>query len=95
MKKHLILLLIAFAALTASAQTKQQADSIYEASRDLVNSGQVEKCRPLAMQAMEMYKTLCGEICDDYINALNVYAVSFGQEKNFKKATELELQVMD
>ena len=95
MKKHLILLLIAFAALTASAQTKQQADSIYEASRDLVNSGQVEKCRPLAMQAMEMYKKLCGEICDDYINALNVYAVSFGQEKNFKKATELELQVMD
>lgn len=96
MKNHLtLILLLAITAITANGQTKQQADSIYEASRNLANSGQIEASRPLALQAMEMYKTLCGETCDDYINALNVYAVSFGQEQNYKKAAEIELQVVN
>lgn len=90
-----LLLLMVIAAITANAQTKQQADSIYEASRELVNNGQINECRPLALQAMEMYKTLYGEVSDDYINALNVYAISYAQEEDFKKATELEIQVMN
>lgn len=96
MKKAITLfILMAMTAITANAQTKQEVDSIYEASRELVNNGQVHECRPLALQAMDMYKKLYGEISDDYINALNVYAVSFGQEKDFKKAAEWEQQVMN
>ena len=87
--------LFAIANLNAFAQTKQDADSIYHQSRELVNSGNVTESRPLALQAMDMYKTLYGEVGEDYINALNVYAATFAQEKKFKKAAELQQQVMD
>ena len=94
MKKHLILLLMALAAITATAQTQQQADSLYNLGRELVNNGKVTEGRPIAQQAMEMYKTLHGETSDDYINALNVCAASFSQEENYKKAAEIEQNVL-
>lgn len=95
MKKRLILLLLTLATITASAQNQHEADSLYNLGRELVNNGKVAEGRPIAQQAMEMYKTLHGEVSDDYINALNVYAASYGQEKDFKTATQWELQVMD
>lgn len=95
MKKHLILLLIAFAALTASAQTQREADSLFNLGRELVNSGKAAESRLYSLQAMEMYKTLHGEASDDYINALNAYAVSFGREEDYKTAAQWEQQVMD
>ena len=96
MKKSLTLIFIlVLAALTATAQTQHQADSLYNLGRELVNTGKVTKGRPIALQAMEMYKTLHGEVSDDYINALNVCAASFGQEKNYQKAAEIEQNVLN
>ena len=95
MKKHLIILLMAIAAITATAQTQHQADSLYNLSRELVNNGKTAEGRPIAQQAMEMYKTLHGEVSDDYINALNVCAASFGQEENYQKAAEIEQNVLN
>ncbi len=94
MKKH-ILLLMALAAITATAQTQHQADSLYNLGRELVNNGKVAEGRPIAQQAMEMYKTLHGETSDDYINALNVCAASYGQEENYQKAAEIEQNVLN
>lgn len=94
MKKHLILLLMVIAAITANAQTQQQADSIYQLGRNVNNELKTSAAKAYCQQAMEMYRTLHGEASDDYINALNALAANYGQEKNFKKAAELELQVM-
>ena len=94
-KSFTLILLMAIATLATNAQTQREADSIYELGRNVNNELKTSKAKAYCQQAMEMYKTLHGEASDDYINALNAYAVSFGQEKNFKKATELELQVMD
>ncbi len=96
MKKSLTLIFIlVLAALTATAQTQHQADSLYNLGRELVNNGKTAEGRPIAQQAMEMYKTLHGEVSDDYINALNVCAASFGQEKNYQKAAEIEQNVLN
>ena len=94
MKKHLIIFLMAMAAITATAQTQQQADSIYQLGRNVNNELKASVAKAYCQQAMEMYRTLHGEACDDYINALNALAANYGQEKNFKKAAELEFQVM-
>lgn len=95
MTKNLVLLLMVLSAITATAQTQHQADSLYNLGRELVNNGKVTEGRPIAQQALEMYKTLHGETSDDYINALNVYAASFGQEENYQKAAEIEQQVLN
>lgn len=96
MKKRLtLIIMMAIAALATNAQTQHQADSLYNLSRELVNNGKVAEGRPIAQQALEMYKTLHGEASDDYINALNVCAASFGQEKNYQKAAEIEQNVLN
>ena len=94
-KRFTLIILMTLAAITTSAQTQHQADSLYNLGRELVNNGKVTEGRPIAQQAMEMYKTLHGETSDDYINALNVYAASFGQEENYQKAAEIEQQVLN
>lgn len=98
MKHSLLLflfLLLALATITASAQNQHEADSLYNLGRELVNNGKGAEGRPIAQQAMEMYKNLHGEVSDDYINALNVCGASFGQEENYKKAAEIEQQVLN
>lgn len=92
MKKHLLFLIIAIAAFTASAQTQQQADSIYQLGRNVESAKQSRK---YAQQALNMYKALHGEVSDDYINALNLLAASYSEENNFEKAAEIQLQVMN
>ena len=72
MKKHLLILIIAIAAFTASAQTQQQADSIYQLGRNVESAKQSRK---YAQQALNMYKALHGEVSDDYINASTRYHV--------------------
>lgn len=94
MKQPLLILLL-FALLSTynlPAQTKQEADSIYQLGRNVKSA---KESRQYAQQAMEMYKTLYGEVSDDYINALNLYAVSFGQEEDYKNAVKWEQQVLD
>ena len=86
---------MALFAITATAQTQREADSLYNLGRELVNSGKAAESRLYSLQAMEIYKTLHGEASDDYINALNAYAVSFGREEDYKTAAQWEQQVMD
>lgn len=96
MKKHLtLIILMAITAITGYSQTKQEIDSIYELGRNVNNELSTAKARSYCQQAMNAYEKLCGKVSDDYINALNAYAASFGQEENFKKAAEQEQQVLN
>lgn len=95
MKKHLtLILLMALAAITGYSQTKQEIDSIYELGRNMNNELSTAKARSYCQQAMDAYEKLYGKVSDDYINALNAYAVSFGQENDFKEAAKWEQQVV-
>jgi tetratricopeptide (TPR) repeat protein len=44
---------------------------------------------------MEMRKKLFGEVSEDYITSLNNYVYSYGAEKNWQKAVELQEKVME
>lgn len=76
------------------AQTVHQADSLHQQGRELVSEGKVIEGRECTQQAMEIRKKLLGEVSEDYITSLNNYAYSFGAEKNWQKAVELQEQVM-
>ena len=92
--RYLVLSIIALVFLPISAQTIQQADSLHQRGRELVNEGKIAEGRECTRQAMEIRKKLLGEVSEDYITSLNNYAYSFGAEKNWKKAVELQEQVM-
>ena len=70
------------------------ADSLHKRGRELINEGNISEGRECTRQAMEIRKELLGEVSDDYITSLNDYAYSFGAEKNWQKAVELQEQVM-
>lgn len=76
------------------AQTVQQADGLHQRGRELVNEGKIAEGRECTRQAMEIRKKLLGEVSEDYITSLNNYAYSYGAEKNWQKAVELQEQVM-
>lgn len=96
MKKHFTLfILMVLATITGYSQTKQEIDSIYELGRNVNNELSTAKARSYCQQAMNAYEKLYGKVSDDYINALNAYAASFGQEADFKKAAEQEQQVLN
>lgn len=76
------------------AQTVQQADSLHQRGRELVNEGKIAEGRECTRQAMVMRKKLLGEVSEDYITSLNNYALTFGMEKNYAQAVELQEQVM-
>ena len=80
--------------MTINAQTTQQADSLHQRGRELVNEGRIDEGRECTRQAMEIRQKLLGEVSEDYITSLNNYAYSFGAEKNWAKAVELQEQVM-
>ena len=83
MKNRLILLLFSFVALLSYAQTKQQADSLHQQGRAYLNEGKIAESRECTRQAMEMRKTLLGEVSEDYITSLNNYALTFCMEENY------------
>ena len=95
MKNFFLILLFALAANDIPAQTIQQADSLHQQGRELVNEGKIAEGRECTRQAMEMRKKLLGEVSEDYITSLNNYAYSYGAEKNWQKAIELQEQVME
>lgn len=76
------------------AQTVQQADSLHQRGRELVNEGKIAEGRECTRQAMEIRKKLLGEMSEDYITSLNNYALTYGMEKDYAKAVELQEQVM-
>lgn len=81
-------------AMTVSAQTVQQADSLHQRGRILLSEGKIAEGRELTRQAMEMRRTLLGEVSAPYITSLNNYAMSFFIEKDYTKARELQEQAM-
>ena len=72
----------------------QQADSLHLLGRELVNVGKIAEGRECTRQAMEIREKLLGRISEDYITSLNNYALTFGLEKDYQKAVELQEQVM-
>lgn len=70
------------------------ADSLHERGKKLLNDGKILDGRECIRQAMEMRKTLLGEVSEDYITSLNNYALTFSMEKYYQKAVELQEQVM-
>lgn len=94
MKKIVILLIGLFTGSVCFSQTTLLADSLHQRGRELINGGKIAEGRECTRQAMEMRKKLLGEVSEDYITSLNNYAFSFGAEKNWPKAVELQEQVM-
>lgn len=95
MKKFIVIIVMMFVGHASYAQTQQQADSLHQRGRELVNEGKIAEGRECTRQAMEIRKQLLGEVSEDYITSLNNYAYSFGAEKNYQKAMELQEQVMN
>lgn len=96
MKQVLLLwTLLACNLVYVKAQTVEQADSLHQRGRELVNEGKIAEGRECTRQAMELRRKLLGEVSEDYITSLNNYAYSFGAEKNWQKSVELQEKVMD
>lgn len=94
MERVITITIFVLLAMVGYAQSIQHADSLHQRGRELVNEGKIAEGRECTRQAMEMRKKLLGEVSEDYITSLNNYAYSFGAEKNWHKAVELQEQVM-
>lgn len=94
MKRIFIILTVLMVEMISLAQTVQQADSLHQRGRELLNEGKIAEGRECTRQAMEMRKALLGEVSEDYITSLNNYALTYGMEKDYRKAVELQEQVM-
>lgn len=95
MKKCLLFVWLMISSnLIVLAQTIQLADSLHQRGRELVNEGMIVEGRECTRQAMEIRKKLLGEVSEDYITSLNNYALTYGLEKDYQKAVELQKQVM-
>lgn len=95
MKIHVIaVLFLVIVTNVCQAQTVQQADSLHQRGRELVNEGKIVEGRECTRQAMEIRKRLLGEVSEDYITSLNNYALTFGMEKDYAKAVELQEKVL-
>jgi Uncharacterized protein conserved in bacteria len=95
MKRISILFGFLLMGMTITAQTVQQADSLHQRGRELLNEGKIVEGRECTRQAMEMRKKLLSEVSEDYITSLNNYALTFGMEKDYAKAVELQERVME
>ena len=94
MKRIPLFFVLLLTCVAMTAQTTQLADSLHQRGRELLNEGKIVEGRECTRQAMEMRKTLLGEVSEDYITSLNNYALTFGMEKDYRKAVELQEQVM-
>ncbi len=77
MKKTLVVLVAVVACLMGYAQTIQQADSLHQRGRELVNEGKIAEGREYTRQAMELRKKLLDEVNEDYITSRNNHVYSF------------------
>ena len=87
--------LFAIFAACINAQTIQQADSLHQRGRELLDLGNITEGRECTRQAMEMRKKLLGEVSEDYITSLNNYASTFSMENNYAQAREILQKVME
>lgn len=95
MKKSVIsIIMLVISGIAIQAQTIEQADSLHQLGRDLADQGKIAEARACNKRAMDIRKKLLGEVSEDYISSLNNYALTFMMEKNYKKAMELQEQVM-
>lgn len=94
-KKLITIVLLALTAMAGHAQTLQQADSLHQRGRELLNEGKIAEGRECTRQAMEMRKTLLGEVSEGYITSLNNYALTYSMEENYTKAKEIQQVVME
>ena len=76
------------------AQTVEEAQVLHDKGRVCFNAGKVAEGREYTLKALEMRKTLFGEMNEDYITSLNNYALSFSMEGNHNKAIELQTKVL-
>ena len=71
------------------------ADSLHKQGINLMSNGKLEEGRECTRLAMEMRKSLFGELNEGYITSMNNYAISFSMEKNLAKAIELQSTVLE
>lgn len=95
MKNSLLLLFFVFIAISVNAQTKQEADSLHNLGRDLLNAGNTTEGRKYSKLAMDMRLQLFGETDEGYLNSLNNYANTFTIEGNYTTAIELLNRVLE
>lgn len=95
-KQFFSFIFVLLAAISLSAQTPQQADSLHRLGRAMLEQGNIVEGRQYTKQAMDMRKKLFGEVNEDYITSLHNYAFSFtlGENPDLDQAIKLELQVM-
>lgn len=94
MKSILITLFLFLLSSSQYAQTAEEAQALHDKGRECFNAGKVAEGREYTLKAMEMRKTLFGEVSEDYITSLNNYALSFSMEKANDKAIELQAKVL-
>ena len=94
MKSILITLFLFLLSYSLSAQTAEEAQALHDKGRECFNAGKVAEGREYTLKAMEMRKTLFGEVSEDYITSLNNYALSFSMENDTDKAIELQAKVL-
>ena len=94
MKSIFVTLFVFLLPCSLYAQTAEEAQALHDKGRECFNAGKVAEGRDYTMKAMEMRKTLFGEVNEDYINSLNNYALSFSMENDNEKAIELQKKVL-
>ena len=94
MKSIFITLLLFLMSSIVYAQTAEEAQALHDKGRECFNEGKVAEGREYTLKAMEMRKTLFGEVSEDYITSLNNYALSFSMEKDNDRAIELQTKVL-
>lgn len=71
------------------------ADSLHKQGINLMSNGKLAEGRECTRLAMEIRKSLFGELNEGYITSMNNYAISFSMEKNLAKAIELQTMVLE
>lgn len=94
MTRSFFILGLVFMYICTYAQTIQQADSLHQLGRELADQGEIAEARACNKQAMDIRRQLLGEVNEEYINSLNNYALTFCMEEDYKKAQELQEQVL-
>ena len=78
MKRNSILLGLLLICMAATAQTTQQADSLHQRGRELLNEGKIAEGRECTRRAMDIRKQLLGEVSEDYSTTASVVPLIFG-----------------
>lgn len=95
LKYKIVVSLLILSVIGGKAQTLQQADSLHQRGRELMNEGKIVESRECCRQAMEIRQELLGKVSEDYINSLNNYAMTFYMTNDTLQAYQNQLKVME